>query len=106
MASGVAFVWRLGGTTGRKRAGGSGLVPHGGKRRSGEGGARVRCCLSRHGTGAVAPGRSDSGRRCTSHGRGGRAVNRGGGGASDAGATADRWGVMTRGPGGGGWVRE
>jgi hypothetical protein len=37
----------------------------------------VRHHVSQHGTGAAAPGRSDSGRRRTSHGRG---YDRGGGG--------------------------
>jgi hypothetical protein len=61
---------------------------------------------SQHGTGTGAPCRSDSGGRHTSRGHGRRAANRGGGGASDAGPAADRWGATTRGPGGSGWVRE
>jgi hypothetical protein len=40
----------------------------------------VRHHVSQHDTGVVAPGRSDSGRRRTSRGRGGRGYDRGGGG--------------------------
>jgi hypothetical protein len=82
---------------GEEKGRGSGLVPRVCRRRSGEGGAEMWCRMSRHGMGEAAPGRSDSG---------GRAVNRGGGGVSDAGAAADRWGASTRGLGGSGWVRE
>jgi hypothetical protein len=83
---------------GRKRAGGFGLVPRGGKRRSGEGGARVRCRLSWHSTGVAALGCSNSGGWRTSRGRVVCAVNRGGGVVSDAGTVADRWGTMMHGP--------
>jgi hypothetical protein len=51
-----------------------------GQDRSGEGGAGVRRRVSQHGTGTVAPGRSDSSGWCTSRGRGGRNCDRGEGG--------------------------
>jgi hypothetical protein len=81
------------------------LVPRRGRRRRGERGVRVRCRMSRHGTGVAAPGLLDSGGRCTLRGHGMRVVSRGGDGVSDAGTTADRWGAMMRSPMHSNWVR-
>jgi hypothetical protein len=47
MALGDAFLWRLGGAGREEKGTGSGLVPRGGRRRSGEGGT-VRCCVGWH----------------------------------------------------------
>jgi hypothetical protein len=70
-ASGVAFLWWFSGAAGRKWVGeGVRLGATWGQKRSREGGARVRRRVSRHGTGAVAPGRSDSSGRHTSRGPG------------------------------------
>jgi hypothetical protein len=67
------------GLSAKKRSGGS-SVPRASMRRSREGGAGVRRRVSRHGMGAVAPGCSESGGQCMSHGRSGRAANMGDGG--------------------------
>jgi hypothetical protein len=78
------------------------LVPRGGRRRSGEGGAGVWCLVSRHGMARARRLRAArtvaGGARHT--GCGVRAANRGGGDASDAGASANRWGATMRGAGG------
>jgi hypothetical protein len=70
-----------------KRRGGGGSVPRGGRERSEEGGARVRRRMSWHGTGAAAPGCSDSGRQRTSRGRGRRARTGEAAGARDVGGS-------------------
>jgi hypothetical protein len=89
-----------------KRRGGGRLGATWGRERSGEGGDGVWCCVSWHGMGAVAPGRSDSSRRRTSRGRGGRVRTGEAAGTRNAGTMADKWGVTTEGPVGSGWVRE
>jgi hypothetical protein len=90
---GVASVTPFyGGAGGEEKGRGSGSVPRGGRRRSGEGRGGVRCHVGWHGMGAVDLGRSDSGRRRMLRGRGGRAMNRGGGRVvNDVGTTADMW---------------
>jgi hypothetical protein len=66
----------------------------------------VRRRVSWHGTDAVAPGRSDSGGRHTSLGRGEHVRIGEAAGARNVGAAADKWEATTRGPVDSGWVWE
>jgi hypothetical protein len=61
---------------GKKEGRGASSAPHGGRRRSREGVAFGD--VGPHGMGAAAPGCSDSGKRGTPRGCGGRVANRGG----------------------------
>jgi hypothetical protein len=95
------------GVRGGEGKGGGQLSAAWGQEKEQRGGGAGFGDVGRHSTDTAVPGCSDSGGWRTPHGRGGHGCDRGGRwGATTRARVADRWGAMTRGPGGSGWVRE